>query len=135
MIKFNELQIGDFVRAEFEEKAQEGEIVNLNRDEKQVCVLTTVQEFWFALEHLHPIPLSDEQLMKLSFIKQENEDGTVKYMKGAFRVLLHRKNDFNNFEIWYREDKRHINHHLMVHELQNHYFQMTKVHLTKQVMA
>lgn len=135
MIRFNELQIGDLVRAEFEGKAKEGEITNLNRDEKQVCILSGEQEFWFDASHLHPIPLDDEQLKNLNFTRQDNEDGTVKYMKGPFRILLHRKGDFNNFEMWYREDKRHFNNHLMVHEVQNHYLQMTKVHLTKEILA
>lgn len=135
MIKFSELQVGDIVRAEFEGKAREGEITRLNRDERQVCVLTDVQEFWYEADHLHPIPLSDEQLMRLGFTKAVNEDGSVKYGKDAFRILLHRADDFNNFEMWYREDRRHITHHLMVHELQNHYLQMTKVHLTKEIVV
>jgi hypothetical protein len=135
MIRFNELQIGDLVRAEFEGKATEGEVTNLNGDEKQVCISSGDQEFWFDVSHLHPIPLDDEQLMRLNFTRQDNEDGTVKYLKGPFRILLHRANDFNNFDMWYREDRRHMNHHLMVHELQNHYLSMTKVHLTKEVMA
>jgi len=135
MIKFSELQVGDIVRAEFEGTAREGEIVKLDREDKQACVLTEVQEFWYSAEHLHPIPLSDEWLRNLNFSKTENEDGSVKYSKDAFRILVHRKDDFNNFEIWYREDRRHMNHHLMVHELQNHFLQMTKVHLTKEALV
>lgn len=135
MIRFQELQIGDLVRAEYEGKATEGEVIGLNRDEKQVCIRTDEQEFWYDVAHLHPIPLSDEQLLNLQFSKEENPDGSVKYKKASFRVLLHHKDDFNNFEIWYREDKRHMTHHLMVHELQNHYLQMTKIHLTKEVVS
>jgi hypothetical protein len=135
MIKFNELQPGDIVRAEFEGTVREGEVTRLNRDEKQVCVMTDVQEFWYSVDHLQPIPLSDEWLQKLNFTKSENDNGEVKYAKDAFRILLHDKNDFNNFEIWYREDRRHMNHPLMVHELQNHFLSMTKVHLTKEALV
>src|SRR6476646_5979366 len=128
MIIFSELQMGDNIRTDLDRTTSERDIVTLDREDKQACVLTEVQEFWYSAEHLHPIPLSDEWLRNLNFSKTENEDGSVKYSKDAFRILVHRKDDFNNFEIWYREDRRHMNHHLMVHELQNHFLQMTKVH-------
>ncbi|TDH29040.1 hypothetical protein EXU57_02910 [Segetibacter sp. 3557_3] len=130
MIKFNELKIGDLVIADFDGQKWEGEVVRLNGDEKQVCVRTEVQEFWFEREQLFPITLDEAQLFKLGFQKQENEDGSIKYSKGAFRVLLHSANDFSNFEMWYREDRRHISAPIFVHEFQNKYLQMTKVQLT-----
>jgi hypothetical protein len=131
MIKFNELKVGDLVIAEFDGQQWEGEIIDLNGDEKQVCVQTDVQEFWFERNQLHPIDLDEAQLFKLGFQKQQNDGGSVKYLKGAFRVLLHKPNDFSNFEVWYREDRRHYNHPIKVHEFQNHYLQMTKVPLRK----
>ena len=130
MIKFNELKRGDYVMAEYDGQKREGEVMDLNGDEKQVCVKSGDQDFWFETDHLYPIPFDEAQLFKLGFQKHENEDGTVKYMKGAFRVLLHHPNDFSNFEIWYREDRRHIGQPTTVHEFQNQYLQMTKVHLT-----
>ena len=130
MIKFNELQVGDLVIAEYDGQRWEGEVVRLNNDEKQVCVQTEVQDFWFEKEQLYPITLDESQLFKLGFQKQENEDGSIKYSKGAFRVLIHAPNSFSNFEMWYREDRRHINDPIFVHEFQNKYLQMTKVHLT-----
>ena len=129
MIKFNELKIGDYVVVEYEGIKNEGEITHLNGDEKQVCVVSGEQEFWFETDHIYPITLDESQLFKLGFQKQSNDDDSVKYSKGAFRVLLHHPNDFSAFEIWYREDRRHISHPIMVHEFQNHYLQMTKVHL------
>jgi hypothetical protein len=60
----------------------------------------------------------------------DTEDG-VKYMKGPFRVLVHNPEKFSNMEVWYREDRRHFDLPLYVHELQNHYLQMTKVPLEK----
>jgi len=126
MIKFNELKIGDFVKGEYEGK--------LNGDEKQVCVETDVQEFWFEQEHLYPIPLSDEELVKLNFSKHQNEDGSVKYLKGAFRLVIPKEGDFSAIEMWYREDKRHHPNVHFVHQLQNHYHDMTKVHLTEEAI-
>jgi hypothetical protein len=133
MIKFSELKPGDFVMAEFEGKQWEGTVTELNREDKEVCVETEVQQFWFTPDHLYPIVLNDEQLVKLQFRKQEDGD-TVKYLKGAFRILLQHKGDFSDFEMWYREDRRHMKHPIAVHELQNHYQQMTKVELTQEVL-
>jgi len=131
MIKFNETKTGDIVMAEYEGQRMEGEVVELNHEDKEVCIQTGVQEFWFTPDQLFPIPLDDDQLKKFRFEKQENGDGSVKYLRGPFRILLPQKGNFSSFEIWYREDRRHITHPLSVHELQNHYHQMTKVELTR----
>ena len=131
MIRFQDLKVGDFVMADYDGQKWEGTIKDFNREDKEVCVETGVQEFWFKPDHLYGIPLSDEQLIKLGFIRQLNDDGSVKYMKGAFRIFLPRKDDFSNLEIWYREDRRNLNRAITVHELQNHYNQMTKVILSR----
>jgi len=130
MIKFHELKVGDYVLAEYDGKTTQGEVTDFNRDEKEICVDDGVQEFWFTADQLRPLPVNDEQLKKLNFQKQENGDGSVKYLKGAFRILIHEKDNFSKFEIWYRDEKRQILHPIGVHELQNHYLDMTKVHLT-----
>lgn len=130
MIKFSELKPGDIVLADYEDKQWEGIVKELNREDKEVCVETDVQQFWFTPEHLYPILLDDDQLQKLHFEKQES-NGTIKYMKGAFRIQLSKEKGFSDFEMWYREDRRHIKQPLAVHELQNHYYQMTKVELNE----
>jgi hypothetical protein len=136
MIPINELKVGDYVIAEYEGVKWNGEVVRLNTDEKQICVETEVQEFWYEEEHLFPIPLSDESLAKLNFIKEELPDGSVKYKKGSFRILISDKNDFSSYkEVWYREDRRDNPDIRYIHLLQNQYLQMTKVHLTDEVMA
>jgi hypothetical protein len=129
MLKLSELQPGDIVKAEFEGQVVEGTVKELNKEDKEVCVETPVQEFWFKPEHLFPIPLSEEQLLKLGFEKVENGDGSVKYKKDSFRVLVPHKGNFSDLEIWWREDRRHLRQAINVHELQNHYYQMTKVEL------
>ena len=135
MIKFSELKVGDYVIAEFEGSRREGEVVRLNGDEKQVCVETEVQEFWYEEEDLYPIPMSDDSLKKLNFAKETMPDGVVKYKKGSFRLVIPKEGDFSVVEMWYREDRRdHPNVHY-IHQLQNQYYQMTKVHLTDEVIA
>ena len=132
MIKFNEIKVGDYLFADNDGDKKPGEVTNLNNNEKQVCVNTGTQDFWYETEQLSPIGLDDDQLTKLKFQKQENEDGSVKYMKGAFRMMLPAKNDFSKFEIWYRDEKRHIMQPISLHQLQNHFYEMTKVHLNHQ---
>jgi hypothetical protein len=134
MIKFNDIKIGDYLLAEYEGKMWEGEVVNLNGDEKQVCVATDVQEFWFETDHLFPIELSEDALLKLNFQKHANDDGSVKYMKGSFRIVTPVAGDFSHMEMWYREDKRHNPDVHFIHQLQNQYMDMTKIHLTEEPM-
>lgn len=134
MIKFNEIKIGDYVRAAYEGKEWDGEVVRLNGSEKQVCVQTDVQEFWFDEEHLFPIPLNEASLMALNFSRQPNDDGSVKYMKGPFRIVAPSADDFSHIEMWYREDRRHHPNVHFIHQLQNHYLDMTKVHLTREAV-
>ncbi len=127
MIKFNDIKVGDYLIADNDGDKNQGEVTNINGDEKQICVDNGTQEFWFELEQLSPIPLDEQQLLNLKFHKQENPDGTVKYMKGAFRILLPKANDFSHFEIWYKDEKRHIMSPIFVNNLQNHFYEMTKV--------
>ncbi|MBI2283587.1 MAG: hypothetical protein HYU71_07760 [Bacteroidetes bacterium] len=132
MIKFSDIRIGDYLKAEYEGKMWDGEVVRLNGDEKQVCVQTDVQEFWFSPDHLYPIELNDGALVKLGFQKQQQEDGSVKYLKGSFRIVVPGAGDFSSIEMWYREDRRHHPDVHFIHQLQNQYLDMTKVHLTSE---
>ncbi|WP_026763362.1 hypothetical protein [Sediminibacterium salmoneum] len=134
MIKFNDIKIGDYMMGEFEGKMWEGEVTRLNGDEKQVCLLTSVQEFWFSTDQLHPIPLDENALLNLNFSKQAGEDGSVKYAKGAFRLVTPKAGDFSAIEMWYREDRRHHPNVHYVHQLQNQYSDMVKIHLTRDPM-
>ena len=128
MIKFHEVKVGDYLIADNDGDNRRGEVTNLNGDEKQVCV-DTGQEFWYETNQLIAIPLNEEELMSLKFHKQVNDDGTVKYLKGAFRILIPKEADFSRMEIWYRDETRHILQPIHVHNLQNHFYEMTKVHL------
>jgi hypothetical protein len=134
MIKFSDLQGGDYVLAESDGQAYQGKVLDFNNDEKEICVYNGVQDFWFKANDLYAIPLDEEQLFKLKFSKVVNEDGSVKYMKGAFRLQTPQQDDFSNFIMWYRDEKRVIQQHIAVHELQHHYSEMTKVHLTDEII-
>ncbi len=130
MIKFSDLKAGDYVLAENDGQEWQGEVTDFNHDEKEISVYNGIQDFWFKGEELFPLPLDEKQLIKLKFHKQVNEDGSVKYSKGAFRIQTPQQDSFSNFEIWYRNEKRMMTQPISVHRLQNHYLEMTKVHLT-----
>jgi hypothetical protein len=132
MIKFSELRKGDYVLAESDGQAWQGEVTDFNNDEKEIAVNNGVQDFYFKSEDLYPIPLDEEQLLKLKFQKHVNDDGSIKYMKGAFRIQTPDQDNFSSFEIWYRDEKRIIMQPIYLHQLQNHYEAMTKVHLTNE---
>ncbi len=134
MIKFNEIKVGDYLIADNDGDRKQGEVTGLKHGENQVCVNTGTQEFWYETAQLSPIALDEEQLLKMKFQKQENEDGTVKYMKGAFRMLLPQKGNFSKFEVWYRDERRQIMQPISLHQLQNHFYDMTKVHLNVEEM-
>lgn len=131
MIKINEIEMGDYVLAVFEEKVWEGEVVGIQKDQQMVLVKTEVQEFWFDLNHLNPLPMEDSSLIDLGFAKESLPDGKVKYKKGAFRLVIDKENDFSSVDMWYREDRRHHPRVHYIHELQNQFHDMTKMHLSK----
>ena len=135
MIKFQDVKVGDYVMFTLDGETHQGEVTQLQKDQKLAFIDTGVQEFWHSMDELYAIPLDDEQLMKLKFSKEENEDGSVKYKKGAFRILVPAKGDFSKMEIWYRDERRHIMQPISVHNLQNHYHDMTKVHLNDEVFS
>ena len=129
MIKYTDLRIGDYVMADNDGDNRRGEVTRLNGVEKQVEVDTGTQCFWYETSQLSPLPITDEELTRLQFHKQINEDGTLKYMKGAFRMLIPREGDFSRLELWYRDETRHIVNPISLHNLQNHFYEMTKVYL------
>ena len=134
MIKISEVRFGDIVVAEYEGQQREGMVKDVDRPEGKALVEAAGSEFWYGPNELYPIALNDEQMGRLGFTKYENGDGSTKYMKGSFRVLLAKKDDFSNMEVWWREDHRYLNQPISVHELQNHHYQMTKVELMPAVV-
>ena len=128
MLKIGELKQGDIVKVNDDGVEREGVVVRISHEEHQALVDNGVQEFWYSQEDIKAVPLDESQLTKLGFEKQDVE-GAVKYLKGAFRLVTPHKGDFSNIEMWYREDRRHFNVPLGVHQLQNLHLDMTKVPL------
>jgi hypothetical protein len=131
MIRIQEIKMGDLIRANFEGQHVDGQVTDVNHEDKQVRVQNGDQDDWFDPENLEAIPLDDDQLSKLGFDKEVNDDKSVKYKRGPFRILISAPGKFDDLEIWYREDRRHVHHPIGVHELQNFYHQMTKVDLSR----
>ena len=130
MLKLGELKQGDIVSLSDEGVQREGTVVKISHEERQALINNGVQEFWYDLDQIQPIPLDEGQLFRLGFTKEEmNGSPAVKYKKDSFRLVLPRDGDFSNIEMWWREDRRHFDYPLDVHELQNLYHDMTKVHL------
>lgn len=130
MVKITDLKAGDIVMVMEEGVEREGKVTEIQRNQNLVCINNGVQDFWYSPAEILSIPLNEEQLLKLGFLRQDTDNG-IKYLKGPFRILLPKDGNFSNFEIWYREDRRNFHTPLTLHELQNHYLDMTKVHLER----
>ena len=130
MIKVQDLRQGDLVRLEDDTTEREGTVIEISRDENMALIDNGIQEFWYTPEQIAPIPLTEKELFRLGFEREDVEEG-AKYKKGPFRLLVHDPGNYTHIDMWYREDRRHFNHPLYVHELQNLHLQMTKVPLEK----
>ena len=128
MLKIGQLKSGDVVSINDEGIMREGTVVKISHEEHQALVNNGVQEFWFSQEEMFAVPLDESHLLKFGFTGEEVEDG-YKYKRDSFRVLVPKKGDFSKMEMWWREDRRHFYTQLSVHEFQNLYMDMTKVHL------
>jgi hypothetical protein len=128
MLKLGNLKAGDIITIDDDGVMREGAVVNVSHEENQALVDNGVQEFWYSLEEMFPVPLNEEQLIKFGFSKEEI-DGSVKYKKDSFRLVTPKNGDFSNIEMWWREDRRHFSFPIAVHELQNLHMDMTKIPL------
>ena len=105
-----------------------GTVTDINGDDGgQVHIQTGVQDAWYTVDEIKPIPLEEEQLLALGFEKEVQESGNVKYKYGPFRVLIGPTKRFTDFLMWYREEKSHITYPMTVHQFQNRYADMVKV--------
>lgn len=129
MIKFQEVRIGDYLKVNYEGDVKRGKVTQLKQGEKQVRVDNGSQEFWYETNQLESLPVNEEELANLKFTREVMENGNIKYAKGAFRMLTPKDGDFSRYELWYRDEQRHISEPIELHVLQNHFYDMTKVHL------
>jgi hypothetical protein len=133
MINLHDVKAGDTVLVAFEGNTVEGQVLEVNREDKQVCVQTGEQEFWYDLKDLYPIPLNEDQLLRLKFKKDDslsvNGGGQI-YVRGPFSVKLHTlDNGAPATRLDYRDEHREIKGSITVNQLQNHYQEMTNFHL------
>ncbi len=131
MLKVSKLKEGDIITVDDDGIMREGTVVKVSREEHQALVDNGIQEFWYSQEDMHGVPLDENRLSELGFTPEEMEGGAVKYKKDSFRLVLPKKGDFSRVEMWWREDRRHFDFPLTVHEFQNLYLDMTKVYLDK----
>jgi hypothetical protein len=129
-LKLGELKQGDIIALNDDGIEREGTVVRVSHENHQALVNNGVQEFWYDMDEMHPIPLDENQLDLLGFTK-EAVDGGMKYKKDSFRLVTPVKNDFSHVDMWWREDRRHFNVQLGVHQLQNLHLDMTKVPLER----
>lgn len=130
MIKLSSLKSGDIILVHEEDVKREGIVARVSHEQRQALVDNGVQEFWYSPEDMTPIPLDEAQLFKLGFTREVTDAG-IKYKKDSFRMLVPRDGDFSELEMWWREDRRHFSFRLNVHEFQNLFLDMTKVHLER----
>ena len=130
MLKLGELKSGDIIRVNDDGVEREGSVIEISHEERQALVDNGVQEFWYSPEEMAAIPVDEDQLKKLGFVK-ESGNGVVKFKKDSFRLVIPKEGDFSNIEMWWREDRRHFNFPIGVHQLQNLHHDMTKVHLER----
>lgn len=128
MIKFKELRPGNRVLVQNEGTWMPGIITGINADDGgQVHIETGVQDAWYRVEDIKPIPLEEEHLLDMGFEKEVQESGNIKYKYGPFRVLIGPTKRFTDFLMWYREEKSHIIYPMTVHQFQNRYEEMVKI--------
>ena len=65
MIRFQDLKAGDLVQADFGGQRFDGEVTDLNHEDRQVCVHNGDQDAWFGPNDLYPILLDDKQMTKV----------------------------------------------------------------------
>jgi hypothetical protein len=133
MIRLQDVKTGDTVLVSYEGNLIEGKVLEVNHEDKQVCVLThEQQEFWYDLDSLYPIPLDETQLLRLKFQKDETQSSngsTAVYVRGPFSVRLYKQDGQDITRLDYRDEHREIKGQLTVNQLQNHYHGMTNFHL------
>lgn len=131
MINLHDVKAGDTVLVNYEGNTVEGQVLEVNREDKQVCVQTGEQEFWYDLDALFAIPLNEDQLLKLKFRKEGTENGNGRiYVRGPFSVKLYELgNGQPATRLDYRDEHREIKESITVNQLQNHYHEMTNFHL------
>ncbi len=131
MIPIHDLKMGDLVNVDFDGTLTRGSVLQFDRENNQVCVATNdEQESWYAPSDLYPIHLDKTELENLQFVPTTAENGSVTYVRGPFSIVAKDSSSLEDITLLYRDEAHRVFHHgLALHELQNHYLDMTNVHL------
>jgi hypothetical protein len=131
MLKLNELKEGDIVMVDFEGQMRVGDIMEVSRGDKKAKVAHEDNEFWYEAEHIFAVPLDDEHLLELGFIRLSDEkvDGKL-YERGPFSFQLVQNGPDKHYLLHYRDETRHIHELNYLHQLQHHYKGMTNFELS-----
>ncbi|HWV69643.1 hypothetical protein [Chitinophaga sp.] len=132
MINIHELKSGDTIITNYGGTEKEGKILQVDHEDKKVLVATDENEFWYDLDNLEPIHLTEATLLKLQFHKEESASspaGGTLYVRGPFSVRWFEEGHKPLMQLHYRDETRNLNAPITLNELQNHYHGMTLFHL------
>ena len=70
MLKLGDLKQGDVISVNDDGVEREGVVVRVSHEDHKVLVDNGIQEFWYTLDEVKPIPLDESQLMALGLPKK-----------------------------------------------------------------
>ncbi len=130
MIKVNDLKEGDIVMVDFDGQKTTGDVTEVSIGNKMAKVAHGEQEYWYEINDLYAVPITDEQLKELGFVEKESDNGHTIYERGPFSLQFIKKGEDQHTDLHYRDETRHIHDLVYIHQLQNHYHAMTNFTLT-----
>ncbi|MFY0254378.1 hypothetical protein ACDQ55_10535 [Chitinophaga sp. 30R24] len=132
MINIHELKSGDTIITNYGGTEKAGKIVQVDHEDKKVLVATDENEYWYDLDSLLPVHLTEAALLNLQFHVDENASsgaGGKLFVRGPFSVRWFQEGHKPLLQLHYRDETRYLNEPITLNELQNHYHQMTNFHL------
>lgn len=141
-MKAEELRIGNYVQSN--SKFFKGDTLRItelkdDHDEKKIqawCIAPGNRAYGSSNEHLEPIPLTEEWLIKFGFEKSKDDpcpydDGEFTLKSKRFTVFKKHPITHNSVHGWFINNQNFSEINLKyVHQLQNLYFALTGTELT-----
>lgn len=122
MVNMRNIKEGDLFWTDFEGIRSIGEVMDTDIGQGKVLMAEGEREFWYDIIDLYPIPINDEVLDDIGFIKGDKEGERQEFKRGPFSILR-----LDSGETWlmYRDEVRHLAELAYLHELQHHHRSMT----------
>lgn len=129
MIPINEVSVGNWVQVNLDGQLLTGKVQR--KSVERIGVLSEAELGWYLPRDVYPIPLNEEWLYFLDFKDSTDPElmGEGKaYVHGPF-ILHYPNKDDDSYAILscHGVHDQTIKRHMGVHDLQNHYNEMTKV--------